>query len=133
MGGNPTPYTLANERTYLSWLRLAVTLLAGAVAIDRLFIEHPGWPPKSSPSVLWFSPSAPAESASVAGGSPNVRCASDGRCPASAPRFAIAAIVPGSTGDHRPRPDPVGPMVDGHAEGMGGRSTRSSATNCSAR
>ncbi len=44
MGREPDPlYTLANERTYLSWLRLAVTLLAGAIAIDRLFIEHPRW------------------------------------------------------------------------------------------
>ncbi len=42
-GSEPDPlYTLANERTYLAWLRLAVTLLAGAVAIDRLFVEHPG-------------------------------------------------------------------------------------------
>ncbi len=42
VGREPDPlYTLANERTYLSWLRLAVTLLAGAVAIDRLFLENP--------------------------------------------------------------------------------------------
>ena len=42
VGREPDPlYTLANERTYLAWLRLAVTLLAGAVAIDRLFLEHP--------------------------------------------------------------------------------------------
>lgn len=42
VGREPDPlYTLANERTYLSWLRLAITLLAGAVAIDRLFLEHP--------------------------------------------------------------------------------------------
>jgi putative membrane protein len=41
-GREPDPlYSLANERTYLSWLRLAVTLLAGAVAINRLFLEHP--------------------------------------------------------------------------------------------
>ena len=41
-GREPDPlYTLANERTYLSWLRLAVTLLAAAVAIDRLFLEQP--------------------------------------------------------------------------------------------
>jgi putative membrane protein len=41
-GAEPDPlYTLANERTYLAWLRLAVTLLAAAVAIDRLFLEHP--------------------------------------------------------------------------------------------
>lgn len=42
VGREPDPlYTLANERTYLAWLRLAITLLAGAVAIDRLFLEHP--------------------------------------------------------------------------------------------
>jgi putative membrane protein len=42
-GTEPDPlYTLANERTYLAWLRLAVTLLAAAVAIDRLLLEHPG-------------------------------------------------------------------------------------------
>lgn len=42
VGREPDPlYTLANERTYLSWLRLAITLLAGAVAIDRLFLEQP--------------------------------------------------------------------------------------------
>jgi len=42
VGTEPDPlYSLANERTYLSWLRLAVTLLAAAVAIDRLFLEHP--------------------------------------------------------------------------------------------
>ncbi len=41
-GHEPDPlYTLANERTYLAWLRLAVTLLAAAVAIDRLFLERP--------------------------------------------------------------------------------------------
>jgi putative membrane protein len=42
VGREPDPlYSLANERTYLAWLRLAVTLLAAAVAIDRLFLEHP--------------------------------------------------------------------------------------------
>ena len=42
VGCEPDPlYSLANERTYLSWLRLAITFLAGAVAIDRLFVEHP--------------------------------------------------------------------------------------------
>lgn len=41
-GTEPDPlYTLANERTYLAWLRLAVTLLAAAVAIDRLFLQRP--------------------------------------------------------------------------------------------
>jgi putative membrane protein len=41
-GTEPDPlYTLANERTYLAWLRLALTLLAAAVAVDRLFQDHP--------------------------------------------------------------------------------------------
>ena len=40
-GSEPDPlYTLANERTYLAWLRLALTLLAAAVAVDRLFLEE---------------------------------------------------------------------------------------------
>lgn len=42
-GSEPDPlYTLANERTYLAWLRLALTLLAAAVAVDRLYQAHPG-------------------------------------------------------------------------------------------
>lgn len=44
VGREPDPlYSLANERTYLAWLRLAITLLAGAVAIDRLFLDRPWW------------------------------------------------------------------------------------------
>jgi len=40
VGREPDPlYSLANERTYLAWLRFAVTLLAGAVAIDRLLVR----------------------------------------------------------------------------------------------
>ena len=42
-GSEPDPlYTLANERTYLAWMRLALTLLAAAVAVDRLYLDHPG-------------------------------------------------------------------------------------------
>jgi len=41
-GSEPDPlYSLANERTYLSWLRLALTLTASAIAVDRLFVVHP--------------------------------------------------------------------------------------------
>lgn len=44
VGREPDPlYSLANERTYLAWLRFAVTLLAGAVAIDRLLLERPSF------------------------------------------------------------------------------------------
>lgn len=40
-GEEPDPlYTLANERTYLAWLRLSLTLLAAAVAVDRLLLER---------------------------------------------------------------------------------------------
>ena len=52
VGREPDPlYTLANERTYLSWLRFAVTLLAGAVAIDRLLLEHP-WGGSEIPALV---------------------------------------------------------------------------------
>ncbi len=41
-GTEPDPlYSLANERTYLAWLRLALTLTASAIAVDRLFVDHP--------------------------------------------------------------------------------------------
>lgn len=41
-GTEPDPlYSLANERTYLAWLRLALTLTAAAIAVDRLFVDHP--------------------------------------------------------------------------------------------
>ncbi|MGB5444474.1 MAG: DUF202 domain-containing protein, partial [Psychromonas sp.] len=29
-------FSLANERTYLAWIRTAIALLAGAIAIDQL-------------------------------------------------------------------------------------------------
>lgn len=41
-GTEPDPlYSLANERTYLAWLRLALTLTASAIAVDRLFVDYP--------------------------------------------------------------------------------------------
>ncbi len=41
-GTEPDPlYSLANERTYLAWLRLALTLAASAIAVDRLFVDQP--------------------------------------------------------------------------------------------
>ncbi len=34
-------FTLANERTFLAWLRTALALLAGAVALTQLVAEFP--------------------------------------------------------------------------------------------
>lgn len=46
-GGDREPdprFTLANERTYLAWLRTALGLIAGGIAVDRLFIGlDPEW------------------------------------------------------------------------------------------
>ena len=44
-GREPDPrFTLANERTYLAWLRTALGLIAGGIAVDRLFIGlEPEW------------------------------------------------------------------------------------------
>ncbi len=39
VGDEPDPrYTLANERTFLAWVRTALAMLAGAVALDSLGI-----------------------------------------------------------------------------------------------
>lgn len=32
-------FSLANERTYLAWIRTALALLAGAIAIDHFFLS----------------------------------------------------------------------------------------------
>lgn len=44
-GREPDPrFTLANERTYLAWLRTALGLIAGGIAVDRLFVGlEPEW------------------------------------------------------------------------------------------
>jgi putative membrane protein len=35
-------FTLANERTYLAWIRTSIALLAGAVAVVQLDADYPG-------------------------------------------------------------------------------------------
>ncbi|WP_283133555.1 YidH family protein [Rhizohabitans arisaemae] len=35
-------YTLANERTFLAWIRTSLGLLAAGVAVDRLITDLPG-------------------------------------------------------------------------------------------
>lgn len=32
-------FSLANERTYLAWIRTAIAILAGAIAIDQLSVD----------------------------------------------------------------------------------------------
>ena len=43
-GDEPDPrYTLANERTFLAWVRTALAMLAGGVALHALEIPHTDW------------------------------------------------------------------------------------------
>ncbi len=43
-GEEPDPrYTLANERTFLAWVRTALAMLAGGVALHALGLPDTGW------------------------------------------------------------------------------------------
>lgn len=43
-GDEPDPrFSLANERTFLAWIRTALALVAAGVAIEVLEVGHPGW------------------------------------------------------------------------------------------
>ena len=43
-GEEPDPrYTLANERTFLAWVRTALAMLAGGVALHALDLPGVGW------------------------------------------------------------------------------------------
>ncbi|MCW2796266.1 DUF202 domain-containing protein [Nocardioides sp.] len=43
-GLEPDPrFSLANERTFLAWVRTALAMLAGAVALDSLGVPDPKW------------------------------------------------------------------------------------------
>lgn len=43
-GQEPDPrYSLANERTFLAWVRTALAMLAGAVALHSLGVPDPRW------------------------------------------------------------------------------------------
>ncbi|WP_370181737.1 YidH family protein [Rhodococcus wratislaviensis] len=35
-------FTLANERTFLAWIRTALALLAGGVAVSQFYVPHGG-------------------------------------------------------------------------------------------
>jgi len=44
VGGEPDPrFTLANERTFLAWIRTSLALLAGAAAVTSFDLPWPGW------------------------------------------------------------------------------------------
>ncbi|TIC84472.1 DUF202 domain-containing protein [Nocardioides sp. GY 10127] len=45
-------FTLANERTFLAWIRTALALLAGAVGVRALDLGLPGWAEQSLAGVL---------------------------------------------------------------------------------
>jgi len=43
-GAEPDPrFSLANERTFLAWIRTSLALVAAGVAIEVLEVGHPGW------------------------------------------------------------------------------------------
>ncbi|MFD5317191.1 YidH family protein [Streptomyces sp. NPDC127098] len=44
-------FSLANERTFLAWLRTALALLAGGIAVDQ-FLTDIGWGPRVAVAVL---------------------------------------------------------------------------------
>lgn len=44
VGDEPDPrFSLANERTFLAWIRTAIALIAGGVAIDAVALPLPVW------------------------------------------------------------------------------------------
>lgn len=44
VGTEPDPrFSLANERTFLAWIRTAIALIAGGVAIDAVALPLPVW------------------------------------------------------------------------------------------
>jgi putative membrane protein len=44
VGDDPDPrFSLANERTFLAWVRTALAMLAGGVALNALDVPHTDW------------------------------------------------------------------------------------------
>lgn len=44
VGDEPDPrFSLANERTFLAWVRTALALMAGAIALHSLNLPHNSW------------------------------------------------------------------------------------------
>jgi inner membrane protein YidH len=52
-GADPDPrFSLANERTFLAWVRTGLALVAGAAAVDALPLDMPDWLQTSLAAVL---------------------------------------------------------------------------------
>jgi putative membrane protein len=52
-GENPDPrFTLANERTFLAWIRTALALMAGGIGIDAFLEEIPSAPRRALSAAL---------------------------------------------------------------------------------
>ncbi|AMM31584.1 membrane protein [Sinomonas atrocyanea] len=52
-------FSMANERTFLAWIRTSMAILAGSIAIDQLTPTSPR-PPSASPSAWRWPPSEPS-------------------------------------------------------------------------
>ncbi|MFC7597608.1 YidH family protein [Terrabacter sp. GCM10028922] len=61
VGDEPDPrFTLANERTFLAWIRTGLALTAGGVALEAFSLNiHPGWRLAASMLLLVAGAAAP--------------------------------------------------------------------------
>ncbi|MBF9068060.1 DUF202 domain-containing protein [Streptacidiphilus fuscans] len=109
--------TLANERTFLSWSRTSLALLAGALAVLRLSGVTPSGAPAGADEL-----SDPAVRRRHGGRLPALARAADPHAP---PRAAGPHPCPDSRPGLPPRPGRAGGRRRGHRPLTGGRTLRS--------